>query len=78
MHFAICSSRCAGEGAADDPNSNAAPERTFSMVKKIFTEQRSQLGKSTLSALLKCKLNEDTICTEAGACRVHVTQQLVH
>ena len=42
------------------PNSNAAPKRTFSIVKKIFTEQYSQLGNSTLSALLKCKLNEDT------------------
>ena len=50
------------------PNSNAAPERTFSMVKKIFTEQGSQLGNSTLSALLKCKLNEDTICTEFAPC----------
>ena len=45
------------------PNSYAAPERTFSTVKKIFTEQRSQLGNSTLSALLKCKLNDDTICS---------------
>ena len=49
------------------PNSYATPERTFSMV-KIFTEQRSQLGNSTLSALLKCKLNEDTICTEFAPC----------
>ena len=41
------------------PNSNAGPERTFSTVKKIFTEEGSQLGNSTLSALLKCKW-EDT------------------
>ena len=45
------------------PNSNAAPERTFSTVKKIFAERRSQLGNSTLSALLNCKLNDDTICS---------------
>ena len=44
------------------PNSNAAPERTFSMVKKIFTEQRSQMDNSTLAALLKCKINTDYPC----------------
>ena len=44
------------------PNSNAAPERTFSMVKKIFTEQRSQMDNSTLAALLKCKINTDCPC----------------
>ena len=58
------------------PNSNAALEKTFSMVKKIFTEQRSQLGNSTLSALLKCKLNEDTICTEFAPCGCERTLRL--
>ena len=58
------------------PNSNVAPERTFSTMKKIFTEQRSQLGNSTLSALLKCKLNEDTICTEFTPCGCERTLRL--
>ena len=54
------------------PNSNAAPEMTFSMVKKIFTEQRSQMRNSTLSALLKCKLNKDTVCTKFAQCECTV------
>ena len=46
------------------PNSNAAPERTFSMVRKIFTEQRADMHNEALSALLKCKLNTDDDCTQ--------------
>ena len=40
------------------PHSNASSERTFSMVKKIVTENRTSLNNtSTLCALLSCKIN---------------------
>lgn len=39
------------------PHSNAASERTFSMVKKIMTDQRSSLENDTLCALLSAKFN---------------------
>ena len=37
------------------PHSNASSERTFSMVKKIVTENRTSLNNSNLCALLSCK-----------------------
>ena len=40
------------------PHSNASSERTFSMVKKIVTENRTSLNNTgTLCALLSCKIN---------------------
>ena len=36
------------------PHSNASSERTFSMVKKIVTENRTSLNNRTLCALLSC------------------------
>ena len=39
------------------PHSNASSERTFSMVKKIVTENRTSLNNSTLCSLLSCKIN---------------------
>ncbi|KAK2141929.1 hypothetical protein LSH36_1015g00014 [Paralvinella palmiformis] len=40
-------------------HSNADSERVFSMVRKIDTDSRSQLGNDTLRALLSCKINKD-------------------
>ena len=44
------------------PHSNADTERVFSIVRKILTEQRSQLDQSTLCALIGCKLNNSHPC----------------
>ena len=43
------------------PHSNADPERLFSMVRKIETEQRKRLDPSTVCDLLSTKIN-DTVC----------------
>lgn len=39
------------------PHSNASSERVFSMVTKIMTTNRMSLERSTVCALLSCKLN---------------------
>ena len=44
------------------PNSNADSERVFSMVKKIDTDSRFDLGQDTLCALLSCKINIEDNC----------------
>ena len=44
------------------PHSNADTERVFSIVRRILTEQRSQLEQSTLCALIGCKLNSLHSC----------------
>ena len=44
------------------PHSNAASERVFSMLKKIYTEQRSELCSDSINSLLSIKLNIDTCC----------------
>ena len=44
------------------PNSNADSERGFSMVKKIDTDSRSDLGQDTICALFSCKLNTEDSC----------------
>ena len=41
------------------PHSNASSERTFSMVRKIVTENMTDIGNDTVCALLRCKLNCD-------------------
>ena len=46
------------------PNSNAAPERTFSMVRNFFADQHADMHNEALSALLKCQLNTDDDCTQ--------------
>ena len=43
-------------------HSNADSERVFSMVRKIDTDSRSQLGNDSLRALLSCKINTDDPC----------------
>ena len=43
------------------PHPNASTERTFSMVLKIITENRTSLHNDTVCALLTCKLNCDRI-----------------
>lgn len=44
------------------PASNADSERCFSIVRKIDSEERSQLERSTVAALLAMKLNVDEDC----------------
>ena len=44
------------------PLSNVDPERLFSMVRKISTEQRRQLDPSTVRDLLSVKINNDSNC----------------
>ena len=46
------------------PHSNADPERLFSMVCKIDTEQRGSLSSSTVQDLLTVKMNTDSSCFE--------------
>lgn len=46
------------------PASNADSEQTFSMVRKIDTEERSQLERSTIAALLSMKINVNVECHE--------------
>ena len=44
------------------PHSNIDPERLFSMVRKIETEERRQLDVSTVCDLLRVKINNDNPC----------------
>ena len=46
------------------PHSNADPERLFSMVQKVETEQRSSLKPSTVQDLVSVKMNIDSPCFE--------------
>ena len=46
------------------PHSNADPERLFSMVRKIETDQRKHLDVSTLCDLLSVKINNDNPCND--------------
>ena len=41
------------------PHSNADPERLFSMVRKVETEQRGSLQPSTVQDLISVKMNTD-------------------
>jgi len=43
-------------------HSSADSKRLFSMVRKIDTDSRSQLGSDTLRAVLSCKINTDDSC----------------
>jgi len=43
-------------------HNNTVSERVFSMVRKIDTDSRSQLGNDTFRALLSCKINTDDHC----------------
>jgi hypothetical protein len=47
------------------PHSNASSERVFSMLKKIFSDERSQLKQSTLRSLLSVKMNLHGCCTSS-------------
>ena len=44
------------------PVSNAEVERVFSLLKKIQTEFRSDLGSDTIKSLICCKQNTDFTC----------------
>ena len=43
------------------PHSNADPERLFSMVKKIVTDQRKSLDHSKVCNLLSAKINNSIL-----------------
>ena len=45
-------------------SNNADSERVFSMVRKVDTDSRSQLGNDTLRALLSCKINTDAMSSK--------------
>ncbi len=49
-------------GLLSIPCSNADPERGFSMLRKIHTDQRSNLDQSTVIALMTIKYNCDDCC----------------
>ena len=44
------------------PHSNADPERLFSVVRKVETEQRASLNPATVHDLLSVKMNTDLSC----------------
>lgn len=44
------------------PHSNASSERVFSMLRKVFTENRSELSHETIESLLRVKLNIAECC----------------
>jgi len=44
------------------PTSNADSEWGFSILRKIHTDQRSQLSQSTIISLMKIKFNCDDCC----------------
>ncbi len=46
------------------PSSNADSERGFSILRKIHTDQRSNLDQSTVVALMSLKFNCDDCCHE--------------
>lgn len=48
------------------PHSNAQSERVFSMLKKIYTDQRSDLCKETINALLSVKMNTKECCNKTN------------
>ena len=48
------------------PHANADPERLFSMVNKVETEQRSSLHASTVQDLTSVKVNVSQPCYDTG------------
>ena len=52
-------------GLMSIPASNADAERGFSMLRKIHTDQRSNLSQSTIIALMSIKLNCEDCCIDA-------------
>ena len=49
------------------PHGNADPERLFSMVIKIETDQRNSLLPSTVSDLISVKINTVPVCHESAS-----------
>jgi len=49
-------------GLLSIPSSNADSERGFSILRKIHTDQRSNLDQSTITALMTMKFNCDDCC----------------
>jgi hypothetical protein len=46
------------------PHSNAQSERVFSMLKKIYTEQRADLCQESIVSLLAIKMNNPHCCVD--------------
>ena len=55
------------------PVSNADSEMGFSILRKIHTDQRSNLSQSTIISLMSVKMNSDCCCYDAT-----VPQELLH
>ena len=53
------------------PVSNAEVERVFSLLKKIQTEFRSDLGSDIINSLICCKQNTDFTCVNFIPVHVH-------
>ena len=51
-------------GLMSIPVSNADSERGFSILRKIHTDQRSNLDQSTIVALMTIKFNIDNCCLD--------------
>ena len=49
------------------PHSNADPERLFSMVNKVETDQRGSMKASTVTNLISVKMNTDSACYDSEA-----------
>ena len=52
-------------GLLSIPCSNADAERGFSILRKIHTDQRSNLDQSTIVSLMSLKFNSDSCCHDA-------------
>ena len=52
------------KGILSIPHSNASSERLFLMVRKIVTENRTDIGNDTVCALLSCKVNCDSMASK--------------
>ena len=89
MHFAVCSSQCAGEGAADDPQLERCSREDLQHLQQEDLHRAAFTGGefdsvSTAEVQVEKRIFSDLyrvhslrVHTAAGACHVHIMQQLV-
>ena len=61
-------------GLLSIPCSNADSERGFSILRKIHTDQRSNLDQSTIIAFMSMKFNSDNCCYDIELCEDLLSQ----
>ena len=61
-------------GLLSIPCSNADSERGFSILRKIHTDQRSNLDQSTIITLMSIKFNSDNCCYDIELCEDLLSQ----